>query len=331
LNNFDSEEVDIIDKFGNETLSPPLVISKINIKSKGLLFNAARIDRYRYAPYPPHHIFRSVLAIKSFLGYDDLFFVIDTNLNPVSLSLLDVASSKIIKKCEEEIDQINLTYFVTPSVFARYKGYGEKGDIELLKLTVNSFNRFGLKTLGKNGENIIYLFTPTVYDEELFLKGLLSTLKTSLGRMFGIRKEYISIESSTRSKGILKKILDFSMEPYMRSSRRLNLDELKDIRTSFLDFLNAHGFTLETFIKNATATDIQSLFFAFILDSLYDSTTNTMPRNSIIIPFIVKSLINFVDIVLLAENLNESIIIKKQGPIYTYLREWIEKVYLRGL
>ncbi|MGQ4891953.1 MAG: hypothetical protein ACP6IP_05630 [Candidatus Njordarchaeia archaeon] len=321
---------DIISEVGGETLKPPLTIFEVESGEGGRVFAATRIERYRYLPYPPSQIFRSILAVKEWLE-NDAFFVIDTNLNIASFALTDVEHSKVIKKVEEDFDQVNMVYFLTPSVISFSTTGRGKGSIDLLKETLNSFNRYNINILGNNGEKIIYMVTPTVYDVESFYDGFLSSLSTIIKKAFGMRGTVNVIEPLYKNKDRIRDIMNDLMAPYIRSTRSMNLNELESLIMKMQDEFKKRGFTSTRFIKSADATDIQTIFFNTLLEFALDQTTRTLPRNLIFIPFVLKSMINFVDIMLMADELDIGLIIEKQKEIYDFMVKWINEVYFRGI
>ncbi len=327
----DYENVDVIDRLGNDRLIPPLRIFSIKSDNlRGEINVAVRLERYRYSPYPPVHIFKSLLAIREYLG-DDFFSVIDTNLNPVSFYLMDPESYMVVKKVESEFDSLNMVYLLTPSVFSRSMGLDRRGDIDLLKLTVNSFLKYGSKILGKDGENIIYLISPTVYDFEAFYKTFAGAISMRLKSLFGKRSNIQKIELIGDSKDYIDNFLRDVIASYIRSTRKLSISDLEQMRDELnIEFRN-RGYMLKDFIKSADAVDVQSLFISSIVRMLYDPETNTFPRNTVLIPYILKSMINFVDVMLLSEHITPELVISKQYEIMNFLSKWLEKIYLEGL
>ena len=331
LRRFEIEEIDLIDKIGEKRLIPPLILSTIKTSYGGYIYNVSRIEKYRYAPFTSEHLFKSILAIREYIGVEEVFFIVDTNANPISLSIVDVEGAKTISRCEEKFDRINLAYLVTPSVFSRRIGEGDLSELDLLEKSINFFGRYGIKFLGMGGENIIYFFTPTIFDEEKFYSGFVNYLKSRFSKFLRTRKNYIDLSKLVSPTEGLKELLNLSMVGYSRSTYRADIKKLKELRKKFLDTLYSMREPSKEFLSKIDASDIQNIFFSILLESLYDEATKTFPRNTLIIPFVVKTLIGFVDTILLAEDLDVEYLFDKISPISQYLLEWVKNVYLKGL
>ena len=330
LSRLGSKKVDLISELRGESLRPPLTIFEADLEERGVIYAASRIERYRYLPYPPSQIFKSILAVKEWVG-EDVFVITDTNLNIASFALTDVEHSKILREAEQSFDQINMVYFLTPSVVSFTADGKRKGNIELLKETLNSFNRYKIGILGNRGEKIIYMVTPTVYDVESFYKTFFSSLGIILKRALGRKEKVNVIGSLSKDKDKIRELINDLLGPYTRSTYNMDLDELEKLTFEMQNEFKRRGFTSTRFVKSADAADIQTIFFNTILELAFNEVTKTLPRNLIFIPFVLKSMINFVDIMLMADELNIDVIIEKQKEIYDLINKWFEEVYFKGI
>ncbi len=322
------EEVEFIDRYKGERLTPSLTVLKVKGDEGKNLYTSARVDKYRYAPYPPDQIFKSLLALIEHFGSDDLFIVVDTNLNIMSFNLVDPSKVVVYDAVINSLDGVWFNYLLTPSFFARSFERRTVNDLEQMEKTVNTFNKFKINLLGTNGEKINYILTPTVIDQKALKKGFFNTLRSVIVGRKGQTELTISMHASIME--LVREYLNDVMEPYRRSSRYIMLKDLKEINEGLLELVeNSHINRLEV-LNKMNAEEVQSLFLSALLDMLYDKATNTLPRNVIFVPFIVESMINFIDVVLLAENLTLDFLKKRLYGIYPIIREWLKEVLLKG-
>ena len=115
---------------------------------------------------------------------------------------------------------------------------------------------------------------------------------------------------------------------YERSLRLLKIRDLLLIKEKFNEVANQLMSTYRNFAVEANPVDIEIVFFMFMVRELYDDATNTLPLNAIIVPFMVRKLVNFVDSMLMSNILDEESILEREGPVAKIFELWISKVLL---
>ena len=321
------KEVEFIDRYKGERLNPSLTVLKIR-ENEGALYASARVDRYRYAPYPPDHIFKSILALIEYFGADDLFIVVDTNLNIMSFNLVDPSKVVVYDDVINSLDGVWFNYLLTPSFFARSFERRTVNDLDQIEKTINTFNKFGINLFGANGEKINYILTPTVIDQRALKRGFFNTLRSVI---VGRRDQTgLPISMDTNIMELVKEYLKDVLEPYRRSNRYVTLKDLKDINENLIELVEDSHINRMDVLNKMNAEEVQSFFLSALLDMLYDKATNTLPKNVIFVPFIVETMINFIDVVLLAENLTMDFLKNRLYGVYPIIMEWLKEVLLKG-
>lgn len=272
-----AESIYLVNEVSNEKLFPSLLL--IDIYGNESLYVASRSPRYIYYPYPPLYLFKALLGLIQRLG-DDTILVVDTNLNLASFGGVDPAKVTYIDKLIKKTEGINFAHIVTPSSLVKAMGMDELSEIHSLETVINIYNKYGIGVMGGKGEKIVFVFTPTILESNR--AGILSHLYRSL---IGSKKNFSTIKAPSELKSHLEYILDSLVEPYERSSRYMNIDDLKKISDEFINLLLSSGFSRSDLISEASSSELQNNFLVVALKNLYDPATRTLPKNSLFVPY----------------------------------------------
>lgn len=321
---------ELITHVDGERLPYPLVITECKVTGGGKLWSAARVGRYRYIPYPPYAIFDTVLKLREYLK-EPLFAIVDTNLNIPAFNISLKEAFESPKKVLGVFNKIYFFHIWSPSSFRKgatpISSSIEVSEIEQIRSTIMNYSQRGLDLFGREGENIIHIITPRLF-EEIRPDALGARLKFILRRVFGKEREVSTIPIMDITKSRSPDLYMALGTAYERSLRLLKIRDLLLIKERFNEIANQLMSTYRNFAVEANPADIEIVFFTFIVRELYDKATNTLPLNAIIVPFMVRKLVNFVDSMLMSNILDEESIISREGPVAKIFELWISKVLL---
>lgn|GEM_PF-5835377 len=324
-------KLSVITEVNGERFSYPMAIYEATTKSGGKVWVVSRADKYRYIPYPPYLIFDTIIKLKKIIR-EPTFIIVDTNLNIPAFNIALASSLELAKKLTSMFRDIYFFHIWTPGTL-RKAPFGltmmhEKTEIELIGSTVTTFSRYGIPLFGRNGENIIHIVTPRFF-EAVLPDSFRAKILFLLRRIFGgtLNEAMVPIYDERRFWGNLLVELPTA---YERSLRLITIRELNLMKSEFDRVVRELITTYRDFAVEADPLDIEIVFFSFILNHAMERATRTMPLNMIIIPFMVRKLVNFVDAMLLPSVLSEDSIIEREGIIGKIFEIWVNKVLLPG-
>lgn len=329
---FLGERPEVITQVEDEKLLYPVAIIEGTLGKGGTMWCVSRVGKLKYIPYPPYAIFDTLVKLKKHLD-EPFFAVVDTNLNipAFNISLPDAINSAA--RAISEFGKIYFFHIWSPGSFRKGPlGIGsplDASEVDLIRSTILNYSQRNIDLLGKDGENIIHIITPRLFElpkPEKFTARLAFILK----RLFGVKIESALMPLQASEIDFYNSLISNLREAYERSYRVLRITDMLIIREKFNEVVNQLLSTYKNFAVEADPLDIEVIFFSFMLKSLYDRTTRTMPLNAIVIPYMVRKLVNFVDALLISEILDEDSILEREGPNTKIFQIWLEKVLLPG-
>lgn len=327
---FLGERPDLLTHVNGERLPYPLSVIKGMIGSGGKIWCVSRVGKYRYIPYPPYSIFDTLVKLKNYIK-EPFFAIVDTNLNipAFNITLEDAFSSanEVIKK----FGKVLFFHIWSPGSFRKgpifHGSQLEVSEIEQIRGTILNYSQHQVPLLGKEGENIIHIITPRLF-EVIQPESFGARLKFIVKRIFGGIPDVSMIPLTRIGKDFSNDVLYALSEAYERSLRILRITDMLLIREKFNDVVNELVNTYRNFAVEVDPADVEIIFFLFMVEALYDKATRTLPLNTVIVPFMVKKLVNFVDSLLISNILDEESILEREGPVAKIFETWINKVFL---
>ena len=324
------ERPELITHVDGERLPYPLVMTECTVTGGGKLWSVARVGKYRYIPYPPYAIFDTILKLKRHLK-EPFFAIVDTNLN---IPAFNISLNEAFESSKAILDEFNKVYFFhiwSPGSFRKgatpVSSSIEVSEIEQIRSTIMNYSQRRVDLFGREGENIVHIITPRLF-EEIRPDSLGARLKFILKRLFGKETEVSTIPIMDITKSMSSDLYMALGTAYERSLRLLKIRDLLLIKEKFNEVANQLMSTYRNFAVEANPVDIEIVFFMFMVRELYDDATNTLPLNAIIVPFMVRKLVNFVDSMLMSNILDEESILEREGPVAKIFELWISKVLL---
>ncbi len=321
----------VVTEVHGERLPYPMSIYEATTKKGGKLWVVARADKYRYIPYPPYIIFETILKLKDIIQ-EPAFIVVDTNLNIPSFNIAFSSSLELARKITSSFQDIFFFHIWTPGSF-RKAPFGvsmvsEKNEVELIENTITTFARYGISLFGRNGENIIHIITPRFF-EVSSPEGFRAKMLFMLRRIFGMKIVESMVPIFDESK-FWSNFLSEIPIAYERSLRLLTIKDLSLMKTEFDRAVRELIATYRDFAIEVDPLDIEIVFFSFVMNHVFERATRTVPLNMIVIPYMVRKLVNFVDAMLLPTVLTENSILEREGIIGKIFEIWIDKVLIPG-
>ncbi len=324
------EKPELITHVDGERLPYPLVMTECTVSGGGKLWSVARVGKYRYIPYPPYAIFDTIIKLKRYLK-EPFFAVVDTNLN---IPAFNISLNEAFEASKGILDEFKKVYFFhiwSPGSFRKgatsISSSIEVSEIEQIRSTIMNYTQRHVDLFGREGENIIHIITPRLF-EEMKPDSLGARLKFILKRLFGREPDVSMMPIMGITKAISSDLYSALGMAYERSLRLLRIRDLLLIREKFNEVANQLMSTYKNFAVEANPIDVEVVFFLFMAKELYDEATNTLPLNAIMVPFMVKKLVNFIDSMLMSNILDEESILEREGPVAKLFELWISKVLL---
>ena len=327
---FLGERPELLTHVDGERLPYPLTVIKGIPQRGGKIWCVARVGKYRYIPYPPYAIFDTLVKLKRHIN-EPFFAIVDTNLNipafNISLSEALTASKEALK----EFKRVLFFHIWSPGSFRKgatfVESHLEVSEIEQIRSTILNYSQHQINLFGRDGESIIHIITPRIF-EALIPESFGARLRFILKRLFGKDIEVAMMPLLKIDREFSSDVFATMAQAYERSLRILKITDLMLMQDKFNIVVNDLINTYRNFAVEANPMDIEIVFFIFMAKALYDQATRTLPLNAIMVPFMVKKLVNFVDSMLMSNILDEDSILEREGPVAKIFEVWIDKVLL---
>mgnify|MGYP000624975309 CR=1 FL=1 len=329
---FIGERPEILTHVGGERLPYPLAIIKGVTQGGGKIYCASRIGKFRYLPYPPYAIFETLIKLREYLN-EPFFAIVDTNLNIPGFNISLEEAFKSASAALNTFRKVLFFHIWSPGSFRKgavfVESHLEVSEVEQIRSTILNYTQHNINIFGKEGESIIHIITPRLF-EEIPPTGFGARLSFILKRLFGKKPEISSMPLYRIGGGFSEDVFRAMAEAYERSYRTLKITDILVMREKFNGIINELISTYKNFAVEVDPMDIEIVFFTFMLETLYDKATRTLPLNAIIVPFMVRKLVNFVDSLLISTILDEDSILEREGPIAKIFEVWINKVLMQN-
>ncbi|MCD6491484.1 MAG: hypothetical protein ACP6IQ_10290 [Candidatus Njordarchaeia archaeon] len=309
----------------------PLQIYTVLEDEGHFIKSSARINRFLYAPIEPIDIFRSLKAIVDKIGRN-IDIVVDTNLNLPSLGSLREDQYIEIKKHLEVFDELHIVYIWNVGTFARIiktKG-AEISEFDLLENTINEFKMRGVNLFGSRGEKIIHVLTPNFYEvpERGILEKILKSLKSLFVSSYEVKAELIPQEGY--AKEFFDIVLNSLKEMHVKKSGSLDMNTLKQIVKRYREEASKLSKAHINFGAEAEPLDIVYHMFKIFLGEIRSAWRKnypwaTIPENLIVIPYMVKKMMNFVETLLSSDYVTLNTILKRAEEVAQVISIWLQE------
>ena len=320
------EEPEAVYEVDGQRLPHPVSLVRVFLPGGGKVFVATRMWKFRYLPYPPFVIFQTANMLRDYLN-EDFYVVVDTNLNIPAFNVVLPEMTEAVTKSLEYFERITFYHIWSISVLRRRGGKDEKSELELIRSTVTNFSHRGLNLFGKDGERIVHIISPRIFGKPS-VKSFRERVSSVLKGITKKKEEVLAVE--IEEKEFLNKYIEKIWTAYSRSSRTIKLADLLEIERDFNEMIKVLLAKNPRYVLEADPFDIETLFLSFMIEKLFDKATMTMPLNAIIIPFMIKKLINFVDLILISEVVEEESILERESPATEIVDAWISSVLAQG-
>ena len=291
---------------------------------------AARVENYLYTPITPRKIFESLDLLKRRFRDVIVDVVVDTNLNLPSLKPRSEDDYSYIRRVLNWFGDYKVLYIWNPGTLARSVRVGDRevSEVETILDTVNEYRIRGVDLFGEYGERIVHIVTPNLYerlDKSVFEK-IYSFLNWAI--KLDVPKDVEVVKHSLKTRDYLKEIVKAISMMQLRREGYMNIEQLREISRSYREEIERLIRKTPDYGADAKSITVVHQFFNIFLEKMIRVWERIhpialLPRNVIIIPYMVEKMVNYVEALLTADAITLDTIRKRAKEISDILRNWI--------